>query len=126
MVERLAQRLKKDGSDVQGWLELVRSYRVLNQNDKMEGAIADARKALASDAGKLAQFEGGLEAAKAAAPMTAAARPRPAPPRRPRPQHEGSIEAMVARLAERLKKDGSDAQGWAAAGALLSRARPIR
>ena len=113
MVERLAQRLKKDGSDVQGWLELVRSYRVLNQNDKMEGAIADARKALASDAGKLAQFAGGLEAAKAATPMTAAAAPAPGTATPAAPQHEGSIETMVARLAERLKKDGSDAQGWA-------------
>ena len=52
MVERLAERLKKDGSDVNGWLQLVRSYRVLNQNDKMQTALADARKALASDAGQ--------------------------------------------------------------------------
>jgi cytochrome c-type biogenesis protein CcmH len=113
MVERLAARLKKDGSDVQGWLELVRSYRVLNQNDKMEAAVADARKALAGDAGKLAQFEGGVEAAKSAAPMTATAAPAPGAAAQGAPQHEGSIEVMVARLAERLQKDGSDAHGWA-------------
>ena len=113
MVERLAARLKKDGSDVQGWLELVRSYRVLNQDDKMEAAVADARKALAGDAGKLAQFEGGVEAAKSAAPMTANAAPAPGAAAQGAPQHEGSIEAMVARLAERLQKDGSDAHGWA-------------
>ena len=63
MVERLAERLKKDGSDVQGWLQLVRSYRVLGQNDKMEAALADARKALASDADKLRQFNDGAVAA---------------------------------------------------------------
>jgi cytochrome c-type biogenesis protein CcmH len=113
MVERLAVRLKKDGSDVQGWLELVRSYRVLNQDDKMEAAVADARKALAGDAGKLAQFEGSVEAAKSAAPMTANAAPAPGAAAQGAPQHEGSIEAMVARLAERLQKDGSDAHGWA-------------
>ena len=43
MVERLAERLKKDGSDVQGWVQLVRSYRVLGQFDKAQAAIADAR-----------------------------------------------------------------------------------
>lgn len=112
MVERLAQRLKKDGADMEGWLQLVRSYRVLNRNDKMEVAIADARKALAGDAGKLAQFEGGLEAAKTAAPMPTAAAPTPDTAAQA-PQHEGSIDAMVARLAERLKKNGSDPQGWA-------------
>src|SRR5271169_3172946 len=56
MVERLAERLKKDGSDVQGWIQLVRSYRVLGQTEKMQVAIADARKALANDPEKLRQF----------------------------------------------------------------------
>ena len=28
MVERLAERLKQDGSDVEGWSRLVRAYRV--------------------------------------------------------------------------------------------------
>ena len=59
MVDRLAERLKKSGSDVNGWLQLVRSYRVLGQNDKMQSALADARKALANDAEKLAQFNAG-------------------------------------------------------------------
>ena len=110
MVERLAERLKKDGSDVQGWLELVRSYRVLGQNDKMQTAIADARKALAGDAAKLGQFDDGLEAAKAATPLAPSAAPAPGVAAAPPADHD--VNAMVERLAERLKKDGSDVKGW--------------
>ena len=112
MVERLADRLKKDGSDVQGWLELVRSYRVLNRNDKMEVAIADARKALASDAAKLRQFGDGLEAAKSAAPLPAGAAAAPAAAASGTPPGDHDVNAMVQRLADRLKKDGSDVNGW--------------
>ena len=32
MVERLAERLKRDGSDVEGWLRLVRAYTVIGQS----------------------------------------------------------------------------------------------
>ena len=92
MVQRLADRLKKDGSDVNGWLQLVRSYRVLEQQDKMQAALADARKALAGDPDKLKQFNAGVDAATsvaaAAPPMAPAARQpprRPACPGRPRP-----------------------------------------
>src|ERR1700722_8403138 len=49
MVERLAERLQKDGSDVQGWIQLVRSYRVLGKADKVKAAIAGAYSALAND-----------------------------------------------------------------------------
>ncbi len=116
MVERLAERLKKDGSDVQGWLQLVRSYRVLNQSDKMEAALADARKALAGDADKLKQFNDGAMAAASAAP--AAALPAPnaaeiaAAAKQTPIQQDQSIVGMVQRLADRLKKDGSDVNGW--------------
>ena len=87
MVQRLADRLKKDGSDVQGWLQLVRSYRVIGQQDKMQGAIADARKALAGDQDKLKQFNAGVDAATsvAAAPPPPAARWRRRRPPRRRP-----------------------------------------
>jgi cytochrome c-type biogenesis protein CcmH len=112
MVERLAERLKKDGSDVQGWLELVRSYRVLNQNDKMGAAIADARKALASDAAKLRQFGDGIEAAKSAAPLPPGATAAPAAAASGPPPGDHDVNAMIQRLADRLKKDGSDVNGW--------------
>jgi cytochrome c-type biogenesis protein CcmH len=53
MVARLAERLKNDGSDVEGWLRLLRSYMVLGERDKARAAAADARRALASDPEKL-------------------------------------------------------------------------
>jgi len=49
MVERLAARLAADGSDVEGWLRLVRSYMVLGEQDKARAAASDARRALAGD-----------------------------------------------------------------------------
>jgi cytochrome c-type biogenesis protein CcmH len=53
MVERLAERLGRDGSDVEGWLQLVRSYIVLGERDKARDAAADARRALAAEPEKL-------------------------------------------------------------------------
>ena len=49
MVARLAERLKNNGSDVPGWIQLVRSYRALGKTEKAKTAIADAHAALASD-----------------------------------------------------------------------------
>ena len=57
MVERLAERLKQDGSDVEGWLRLVRAYTVLGERDKARAAAADARRALASQPDKLRQVD---------------------------------------------------------------------
>jgi cytochrome c-type biogenesis protein CcmH len=57
MLERLSERLQRDGSDVQGWLRLVRSYMVLGEPDKARAAIADARRALAGDEAKLRQLD---------------------------------------------------------------------
>jgi len=47
MVQQLADRLHADGSDVEGWLRLVRSYAVLGDRDKAKDAAADAKRALA-------------------------------------------------------------------------------
>ena len=110
MVDRLAERLKKDGSDVNGWLQLVRSYRVLGQTDKMQAALADARKALANDADKLGQFNAGANSAASEAPAAGAAEVAAAP--NAAPGQDPSIAAMVQRLADRLKKNGSDVAGW--------------
>ncbi|MGE0062535.1 MAG: c-type cytochrome biogenesis protein CcmI [Xanthobacteraceae bacterium] len=53
MVSRLADRLAQDGSDVEGWLRLMRAYMVLGESDKAATATAGARKALGADADKL-------------------------------------------------------------------------
>jgi len=62
MVERLAARLAADGSDVEGWLRLVRSYMVLGEQDKARAAASDARRALAGDPNKLQRLDTGVRA----------------------------------------------------------------
>jgi len=57
MVERLAARLKQDGSDVEGWLRLVNSYTVLGERDKARAAVSDAKRAHASDPEKLRRID---------------------------------------------------------------------
>jgi cytochrome c-type biogenesis protein CcmH len=57
MVARLAERLQSDGSDVEGWMRLVRSYMVLGEPDKARATVADARRALAGDPGKLRRLD---------------------------------------------------------------------
>ena len=57
MVERLSERLHRDGADVEGWLRLVRSYMVLGQPDKARAAVVDARRALAGDAIKFRRLD---------------------------------------------------------------------
>jgi cytochrome c-type biogenesis protein CcmH len=50
MVKRLAENLSKNGHDLQGWLQLIRSYVVLGERQKAEAAVASARTELAGDA----------------------------------------------------------------------------
>jgi cytochrome c-type biogenesis protein CcmH len=57
MVARLANRLKENGSDVEGWQRLLRAYVVLGERDKAQEAAADAKRALASDPDKLRRIE---------------------------------------------------------------------
>jgi cytochrome c-type biogenesis protein CcmH/NrfG len=127
-VERLANRLKKDGSDAQGWVQLVRSYRALGQFDKAQAAVADARRALANEPDKLRQFAEGSEGVASAAPTAptapvapsapAAGAPGPSPAdikaaEQMKPDEQNQmIRSMVARLADKLKQDGSDVAGW--------------
>jgi len=61
MVERLAARLSADGSDVDGWLRLMRAYVVLGERAKARAAAADARRALASDPDKLRRIDEGAK-----------------------------------------------------------------
>ncbi|RAI37425.1 c-type cytochrome biogenesis protein CcmI, partial [Rhodoplanes roseus] len=57
MVDQLAARLQKDGSDVDGWLRLIRSHMVMREPDKARAALADARRALADTPDKLVRLE---------------------------------------------------------------------
>ena len=61
MVERLANRLKQNGDDVDGWLRLVRAYVVMGERDKARSALTDARQAVANDAERLRQLNEGLK-----------------------------------------------------------------
>ncbi|HLH87025.1 MAG TPA: c-type cytochrome biogenesis protein CcmI [Xanthobacteraceae bacterium] len=124
MVARLDARLHQDGSDVDGWIMLVRSYTMLHQPDKAKATEDEARKALANDPDKLARLEAGLKAIAAGAPPPASERPAAssAPPAsaangQNSPANEQNapnemIRNMVARLDARLHQDGSDVDGW--------------
>jgi cytochrome c-type biogenesis protein CcmH len=61
MVERLAVRLRQDGSDIDGWLRLLRAYMVLGERDKAKAAAADARTALAREPDKLRMLDQGIK-----------------------------------------------------------------
>lgn len=137
MVDRLAERLKKDGSNLDGWIQLVRSYRVLGQADKAMAAIAEAQVALAGNPDKLRRLAESIKALdtglaeNAASAKTAGDKIPPfaqsgdtAPPAGPTEkeiaaaqaltpdQRSDMVRGMVDRLAERLKNDGSDLEGW--------------
>ena len=130
MVARLADRLKQNGSDAAGWAQLVRSYRAMGQNDRAQAAIADARQALAGDPDKLRVFAEAAEGAAAPAlpgppppPQAPAASAAPAAPgpsatdiaaasKLDPNQQNQMIVSMVARLADRLKENGNDIDGW--------------
>jgi cytochrome c-type biogenesis protein CcmH len=126
MVARLAERLKQDGSDVEGWQRLIRAYQVLGDGEQARTAIGDARRALAGDPDKLRRVNEfiALESQPSGNPAVAATPPPPPTPpgpsaadvaaanEMPPEQRNTMVRGMVARLAERLKQDGSDVEGW--------------
>ena len=132
MVERLAERLKKDGSDVAGWIQLVRSYRVLGKAEKVKATIGAAHTALANDQGALQRLDQGLAALEveaipngsASEPVVPGASAANVAPRGPNAtdvaaaaqmapaERNSMIEGMVAGLAQRMAENGSDVDGW--------------
>jgi cytochrome c-type biogenesis protein CcmH len=58
MVGALAEKLSKNGNDLQGWLQLIRSYVVLGERQKAEAAVASARAQSAGDAQAPARIDG--------------------------------------------------------------------
>jgi cytochrome c-type biogenesis protein CcmH len=61
MVDQLATRLHKDGSDVDGWLRLLRAYKVLGDHAKAKAAVAEARAALAGEPDKLHRLDAAIK-----------------------------------------------------------------
>lgn len=49
MVDGLAERLKQNGKDLDGWVKLVRSLHVLSRRDEAVAALANARQQFADD-----------------------------------------------------------------------------
>jgi cytochrome c-type biogenesis protein CcmH len=61
MVERLASRLKQDGSDVDGWIMLTRSYLVLGEHDQAQATVAAARSAIGDNGENRRRLDDGLK-----------------------------------------------------------------
>ena len=61
MVDRLATRLHENGTDVDGWLRLLRAYKVLGERDKAKAAAAEARAALTSEPDKLRRLDAAIK-----------------------------------------------------------------
>ncbi len=57
MVQRLDERLTQDGSDLDGWLRLMRAYQVLGETDKAKTARDRAKQALNNDQAALAKID---------------------------------------------------------------------
>ncbi|HMK40642.1 MAG TPA: c-type cytochrome biogenesis protein CcmI [Methyloceanibacter sp.] len=57
MVQRLADRLDQDGSDLGGWLKLVKAYSVLDRKDDAEKALARAKNQFSGNAPALQQLD---------------------------------------------------------------------
>ncbi|MDH5631881.1 MAG: hypothetical protein OEZ10_02705 [Gammaproteobacteria bacterium] len=56
MVGRLAEKMKTDPDNVDGWKRLVRSYQVLGQMDKARDAMAQVYRLLPDDVSALAEY----------------------------------------------------------------------
>jgi cytochrome c-type biogenesis protein CcmH len=101
MVERLAARLAEQPDDVEGWRNLARSYRVLGENEK--AAEADRR---------VAELEGGVAPPPVdSAPVESAGDGAVAGDMSPEEQAQ-MVANMVEPLAERLRENPEDLQGW--------------
>jgi cytochrome c-type biogenesis protein CcmH len=57
MVSGLAERLKQDGSDLEGWLKLMRAYTVLGRRDDAKDAMLQAKTHFSGNQEALARIE---------------------------------------------------------------------
>ncbi|MEZ5923925.1 MAG: c-type cytochrome biogenesis protein CcmI [Hyphomicrobiaceae bacterium] len=58
MVAGLAEKLKTDTNNIDGWLRLIRAYTVLEKRELALKALAEARGALSKDSAALASLDG--------------------------------------------------------------------
>ncbi len=106
MVGRLAERLKQTPDDLAGWQRLANSYRVLGETEK--AAEAQARVDALTQRGAAAPAPAAPSAAQpgpSAADVEAAGRMSSG-------DRQQMIRGMVERLAERLKDNPNDLEGW--------------
>jgi cytochrome c-type biogenesis protein CcmH len=61
MVDRLAERLKANGKDLDGWMRLARAYKVMGRDSDAESAIASARANFAGDQASLVEIDKNAE-----------------------------------------------------------------
>lgn len=120
MVANLAERLRTKGGGPDSWLMLVRSYETFGEREKAATAIAQARSAFAYDPDKLAQFNQLLSSVDSVSSVPVApnasqrrdVRESARADTAPTEEQAAMINSMVDRLAERLKANGNDVDGW--------------
>ena len=125
MIDGLAARLDSDPSDVEGWLRLIRAYKVQGDDAKASEAVAKASAANPEARPRIVQTAQQLGVAlppAQAAPAPVA--PPPAAPRGPtaadvanaqqmNPQdRQQMIRGMVDGLAQRMEQNPTDVEGW--------------
>lgn len=57
MVQRLSDRLKENGKDLPGWLQLIRAYSVLGRDADREAALKEARRNFEGDTAALGEID---------------------------------------------------------------------
>jgi len=106
MVERLAARLKENPDDLAGWRRLERAWRVLGETAKADEAAA-----------RVTALRGQQSATPPAAPPPGPTADDVKAAQQMSPEdRQAMIRGMVARLAERLKTEPNDAEGWVRLG----------
>jgi cytochrome c-type biogenesis protein CcmH len=115
MVVRLAARLDDDPNNFDGWMRLIRSYAMLDKEDKAKEALATAMAQFKNapfptqkltDLAKDLNLNGGEGMAGPTQEQVADAKNMSTKDR------DVMIQSMVARLAERLESEPNDAEGW--------------
>jgi cytochrome c-type biogenesis protein CcmH len=95
MVQRLADRLKTQPEDAEGWSRLARAYRVLGQNDKAAEAEANAQR------------YGGAGAAPSAVPPG-----MPDPASMTPEQKAATVKSLLAQFQAAAEKEPGKPEGW--------------